>query len=83
MMLDYAHTYPYAKISYHAKYMILHVKSDAAYFVMSGACSHISGHYYLSCHPTNPTNPSYINPNQTILTECMTLGYLISSAEES
>ena len=56
MMLDCAHTYPNVKINYHSRYMILHFKSDAAYLVMPKACSCITGYYYLSEHPTNPTN---------------------------
>ena len=34
MLIDYAHAYPNAKISYHARYMILHVESDAAHLVI-------------------------------------------------
>ena len=43
-MLDYAHAYPNEKIYYHASNMILHVELDAAYLVMLGDRSYISGH---------------------------------------
>ena len=56
MLLYYTHTYSTAKIHYHARDMILHVKSDAAYSFMSGDIGLIYGHYYLSNHPTNPIN---------------------------
>ena len=82
MLLYYAHTYPNAKIRYQARYMILHVKLDTDYLFMPGARSCISGQYHLSDHPTNPTNPSYVNPNGPILTECKTLQYLVISTVE-
>ena len=44
ILLDYAYTLCNAKICYHTSDKILHVKSDAAYLVMPGDCSHITGH---------------------------------------
>ena len=57
MMTNYTHTYLNGKICYHVSNMILNFKSDGAYLFMTGACIHISGHYYLSNPTTNPTNP--------------------------
>ena len=83
MLINYAHTYPNAKTRYHTIIMILHVEADAAYLVMSGAHSCISGKYYLSYYPPNPFNPSYVKPNGTILNKCKTLRYVVVSAEEA
>ena len=43
VLLNYAHTYPNAKICYHAINMILHVESDIACLVMPGYSSCIYG----------------------------------------
>ena len=43
MLLNYAHTYPNAKIHYHTSDMTLHVESDASYLVMPGPHSRIAG----------------------------------------
>ena len=59
--------------------MILHIELDAAYSVMPGSRNIIDGHYYLSYHPTNPTNHSNVNPNGTIITKCNTLGHVVGS----
>ena len=75
--------YPNASISYHAINMILHIESDSTYLFMSGSFSHISGHYYLSDHTTNPTSPSDVKPNEPILTECKTLWHVVVSAAEA
>ena len=63
--------------------MILHVKLDAAYLIIPGDFSSIDGHYYLSCHPTKATNPSYVKRNGQILTECKTLQNVVIYEEES
>ena len=46
MLLDYAATYPDAKIRFYASDMILHVSSDAAYLVLPGARSRIAGYIF-------------------------------------
>ena len=63
--------------------MILHVELDASYLVMPGARIHVIGSYYLSDHPTNPTNPSYVKPDGTIITKCKTLRHIVFSNTES
>ena len=73
ILLDYDYTYHNANIRYHYINMILCVQSDASYLVMPGYNSRISGCYYLSDHPTNPTNPSDVNPNGLMFTKCKTL----------
>ena len=50
---------------------------------MPVSLSYISGNYYLSEHPTNPTNPSYVNPNRLILTKFKTLQHVFGSAVEA
>ena len=82
MMLGYAQTYPNAKICYHTSNIILDFESYAAYLVMTGYCSRIYGHYYLSDHLNNPTNPSDVNPNGPILNQCNTIQHVVSSAAE-
>ena len=52
--------------------MVLHVESDEADLVIPGALSCITGHYYLIDHLTKTANPSYVNPNGTILLEYKT-----------
>ena len=51
MLLDYAATYPNAKVRFHKSDMILHVDSDAAYLVQPNARSRIAGSFKLSCKP--------------------------------
>ena len=63
--------------------MTLNVESDAAYLFMPVACSCIYGNYCLSDHPTNPTNPSYVNPNGPILTKFKTLLHVVRSKSEA
>jgi hypothetical protein len=83
MLLDYACTYPNAKIRYYASDMVLHVDSDAAYLVLPNAKSRIAGHYFLSSTPPkHPLKPSP-QPNGPILTECRTLRNVVASAAEA
>lgn len=49
MNMDYAHTYPDAKVRYHKSDMILHCESDAAYLVLPNARSRIISHYLVIC----------------------------------
>ena len=83
MLLDYAATYPNAKIGFHASDMILHIASDAAYLVLPNAKSRVSGHYYLSNktieHPSITPPPN----NGPILTMCNGIKKTVSSAAES
>ena len=68
MLMDYAHTYPNAKIRYHASDMCLHIDSDAAYLVHPQALIRVAGHFYLSekiPYETPTPNPT---PNGPILT---------------
>ena len=44
ILLDYVHTHPNAKISYHASSMILYVELDATYYFVPGNLSLIAGH---------------------------------------
>ena len=83
MLLDYAATYPCAKLRYHASDMILHVDSDAAYLVLPNAHSRIAGHYFLSSKPPLPPAPPQPAPNAPILTECKYLKHVVASAAEA
>ena len=73
MLMDYAHTYPNAKIRYHASDMCLHIDSDAAYPVQPQARSRVAGHFYLSDKIPLETPNSNPTPNSPILTEYCTV----------
>ena len=83
VLMDYAHTYPDAKIYHHTNNMQLYVDSDAAYIVLSKARSRGAGNFYLSnkFHST-PTIPTP-KPNSPILTECQALRNVISSGAKA
>ncbi len=84
MLMDYAHTYPNAKIRYHKSDMILHCESDAAYLVLPNARSRVAAHYFLGNHP--PKAPLLPHPNSTngpIDTLCKALRGVVSSAAEA
>ena len=83
MLLDYAATYPNAKIRYHASDMVLHADSDAAYLVLPNAKSRIAGHFYLSSNPPKSPAPPKPAPNGPILTECKTIRHVVASAAEA
>jgi hypothetical protein len=51
MLMDYASTYSFSIIRYHASDMIPHIDSDAAYLVLPNARSRYAGHYFLSDSP--------------------------------
>ena len=78
-MLDYEETYPNVFTQYHGSDMILYVDNNSAYLVLPKACSHISGHFYLSdCPPTNDTpNPKL---NGHILTIFQKLKHVVASS---
>jgi hypothetical protein len=83
-LLDYCATYPNAIIRYNASDMVLHVDSDAAYFVLPGAHSRIAGYYFLSSE-LPPDKLGNVNPapNGPILVECHTLTHVVASAAEA
>ena len=81
MLLDFAATYPNAKIRFHASDMILHVDTDAAYLVMPNAKSRIAGYFYLSSKPTDNGTP--VPLNGPILVECTTIKHVVGSAAEA
>ena len=62
--------------------MVLHVDSDAAYFVLPKARSRIVGYFYLSkeCTITITKSPPI---NGSILVECKVLKHEVSSAAEA
>ena len=46
--MDYAHTYPNAKIRYHTSDMCLHIDSGEAYLEQPQAQIRVAKHFYLS-----------------------------------
>ena len=83
MLMDYAHTYPDATIRYHASNMQLYMDSDAAYLVLTKAHSRDTGHFYFSNKLKNITQIPTPKPNRPVLTECVTLQHVMSSAAEA
>ena len=83
MLLDYAATYPNAKVRFHKSDMILHVDSDAAYLVQPNARIRIAGSFKLNCKP--PPAPLILRPkpNAPILTECKTLRHVVASSAKA
>ena len=81
--MNYAATYPNAKLRFFASNMVLHVNSDAAYLVQPNAGSQIVGYYILSSYLSPP--PSIPKPaqNAPILIECKTLRTVVASAAEA
>jgi hypothetical protein len=80
-LLDFAATYPNAKVRYHASDMVLHIDTDAAYLVMPNAKSRIAGYFYLSSN-TN-ANGTPVPMNGPILVECTTIKHVVGSAAEA
>ena len=62
--------------------MQLHVESDAAYLVLSGAKSRIAGHFYLSAG-ASPAKVYAKHFNAAIHTECSTFKIVVSSVTEA
>ena len=82
--MDYAHTYPNAKIRYHKSDMIFHYKSDAVSLVLPNAISRIAFHYFLGNKP--PPIPLLLPPETTngpFDTLCKALKGVVSSAAEA
>ena len=77
-LLDYCHTYPDAKVFYHANDMILHIHSDASYNSEAKAQSWAWGHLYLgkttSVQPTMHNNGAILNTS-TIMCNVMASAY--------
>ena len=67
MLLDYALTYPNAKVRYYASDMCLHVDTDAAYLVQPNARSRYAGFFYISSRPTSPLSAPTPNGGQWIV----------------
>ena len=82
-LMDYAATYPCAKLRYFATDMVLHVDSDATYLVQPNAKSRIAGYYILSTYPPPPPKIPTPAPNAPILVECKTLRSVVASAAEA
>ena len=83
MLIDYAHTYPDAKTWYYASDMQLYIDLNAAYLVLPKARSRDAGHFYFSDKPENTTSIPKPKPNGPVLTECVTLRNVMSSAAEA
>ena len=75
MLLDYAYTYPNAKIRFVASKMILTADTDAAYLVQPKARSRYAGYFYL----TDDTSTA----NGAVLVICRTLRGVMRSAAEA
>ena len=79
--LDYAATNQYAIIQYKARYMILHISSDASYLSNTRACSCTGWHYYLISLPTDLKKSPNLPPpaNGPIHTEWRILKHAVAS----
>ena len=82
-LINYAATYPNAKLRFFAGDMILHVDSDAANLVQDNACSGIAGYYILSSYPNSAPTIPQLAPNAPILVKCKTLCSVVASAAEA
>ena len=78
MLLDYAYTYPNAKIRFYASKMILTADTDAAYLVQPNARSRYAGYFYLTDDPSQSDTL-----NGAILVVCRTLRGVMRSAAEA
>ncbi len=75
MLLDYAYTYPNAKIRFVASKMILTADTDAAFLVQPDARSRYAGYFYLTDDNSSP--------NGAVLVICRTLRGVMRSAAEA
>ena len=78
MLLDYAATYPNAKIRFYASDMNLQADSDAAYLVLPSARSRYAGYFYLGT--LKSTNGRL---NGAILVVCKSIRSVVASAAEA
>ena len=81
-LLDYAATYPNAKIRYHASDMILMTDTDAAYLVLPKARSRVAANLFLTRQMLDYAKGTP-TPNGPILTTCEALRNVVSSAAEA
>jgi hypothetical protein len=82
-LMDFAATYPDAKVRFYASDMILHVDTDAAYLVLPKARSRVAGYFYLSSLPSLHGKPRSVPLNGAILVECATIRTVVGSAAEA
>ena len=78
MLLDYAATYPNAKIQFYASDMHLQADSDTAYLVLPLARSRYAGYFYLGT--LQSTNGRL---NGSILVVCKSIRSVVASAAEA
>ena len=81
MLLDVCATHSNANIRYYATDMILYIDTDAAYLVLPGAKSQITGYYYLGAHHPSQGTPCSTT-NGSIYVKCNTLKHIVASAVE-
>ena len=83
MIMDYAYTFPDAKIQYYASDMQLYINSDASYLVLPKARSRGVGRCNFSDKLKNMTSIPEPKLNGPFLTECVTFRNVMSSAAET
>ena len=81
--MDYARLHHDTVICYCASDMQLHINSDAAYIILPKARSCGAEHFYLSDEISNMHAVPSFTPNGPILTKCVTLRNIMSSAAEA
>jgi hypothetical protein len=77
-MLDYLATHPDATIRYHASNMILHIRSDAQYLLVSNARSRLRGLILLG-----NKSPEQDTHNRSIINVAAVIKNVVASAAES
>eukprot|EP00957_Ditylum_brightwellii_P151402 11529439-Ditylum_brightwellii.AAC.1 len=82
MLMDYLATYPNAVLRFFAGNMQLHVDSDAAYLVINGTKSRITGYFYCASSP-HALNYNKTPHNAPILIEFRTLKHVVCSVAEA
>ena len=83
MLMGYAATHSSAKIRHHASETRLHVGSDVAYLVLPQTRSRGVENLYLRSSPTSSNIIPSHRYKGPILTECITLKNIMSSAAEA
>ena len=83
--LDYAATYPAAKLVYKASEMHMWAHSDALYLCNPKACSRAGGFVYLSNKPILPVNATSIPPtsNTAVHIVCKLIDAVMLPAQET
>ena len=77
-LMDYAATYPLAKLRYKASAMVLNVHSDASYLTAPKARSRAGGYFFMG---HNNKDSSFMNA--PIHIECKIMRHVLSSAPEA